>query len=258
MAAGRVYRTSTVQYLQRPVQNREDVNPLLTVEIASPLDVSYGSGTPITRARAVRDRMRPWPYLVNRQTRPRIDQSASGTDATATPSTINVPSVFTAMAGTVDDTTIPSTIAVPTTFGAPTISAGTTPTPARINVLTTFGTPSLPGSTSATATPTTIAVTTSFGSVAPAASAPNYTFTPPTVNDRPLGYDRRAPGRVFTHFASQPRGRNVWKLTNGTYTYDQPIDESTIAVTYHGGHQHPVTSAEAAALTAAGFGANIA
>lgn len=235
MAAGRVYRTSTVQYLQRPVQNREDVNPLLTVEIASPLDVSYGSGTPITRARAVRDRMRPWPYLVNRQTRPRIDQSASGTDATVTPSTIDVLSTFPAMVGEVDPTATPAIIAVPTTFGAPAVSAG------GVGI-----------------TPTTIAVTTTFGSVSPAASAPAYTFTPPTVNDRPLGYDTRAPGRVFTHFASQPRGRNVWKLTNGTYTYDQPIDESTIAVTYHGGHQHPVTSAEAAALTAAGFGANIA
>lgn len=49
-------------------------------------------------------------------------------------------------------------------------------------------------------------------------------------------------------------GRNVFKLIDGTYTEDDPWDESVIAKVYHGGHVHQLTAEEAAELTAAGYG----
>jgi len=49
----------------------------------------------------------------------------------------------------------------------------------------------------------------------------------------------------------------VFKLTNDSYTESQPGDMSTVAITYHGGHEHPVSVDEAASLTAAGYGSNL-
>lgn len=43
-----------------------------------------------------------------------------------------------------------------------------------------------------------------------------------------------------------------WVFESGT---KYPLDQPTVAVVYYGGHTYPVSSAEAAALTAAGFGA---
>jgi len=86
------------------------------------------------------------------------------------------------------------------------------------------------------------------------------TFVPPTDNlltfvDRTnpygLGY------RLFRFYAPLPRGRNVFLLTDGTFTENEPADFSTIATTYHGGHTHDITAEESAALTAAGYGAYI-
>jgi hypothetical protein len=54
-----------------------------------------------------------------------------------------------------------------------------------------------------------------------------------------------------------PRHANVWKLLDGTYTETQPYDLTTVAVTYYGGHVYSVSSSEAAALTAAGYAADI-
>ena len=93
-------------------------------------------------------------------------------------------------------------------------------------------------------------------------------FTPP-VSDRtptlaedyvyiePGGEDLTRLGvRLFSHFKQRAQGHNVWKKTDGTYTETQPLP-SEIALTYLGGHSHPVTDAEAAALTAAGYGDHI-
>lgn len=88
------------------------------------------------------------------------------------------------------------------------------------------------------------------GGVGPA--APVIIFTPPTVRDRPLGYDR-----LFRHFRNELRGVNVWKLIDGTYTQREPFDLALVAITYHGGHEYPVSAAEAASLTTAGYGANL-
>lgn len=80
-----------------------------------------------------------------------------------------------------------------------------------------------------------------------------YTFTPPTTADHPLGFEGKGPGAVFRYFAAQPRGRNVWKLTDGTYTFFQPFDPALIAIEYLGGHEYSVSADERASLIAAGF-----
>ena len=53
------------------------------------------------------------------------------------------------------------------------------------------------------------------------------------------------------------RGRNVYLLIDGTYTESQPGDWADIAKIYYGGHIIPITPAEQASLTAAGYGAYI-
>lgn len=86
------------------------------------------------------------------------------------------------------------------------------------------------------------------------------TFTPPTVIDvgSSLPNTKRDPAsRLARHLAPIARGVNVYKLNTGVYTEDEPVDATTIAVTYQGGHNHTVSAAEAALLTAAGYGANI-
>lgn len=84
--------------------------------------------------------------------------------------------------------------------------------------------------------------------------------------------------RLFRHFASTPRGRNVFLLTDGTVTETQPAnwnpDDPTgvvntswylgqATVTYAtqivrkvfwGGCANPITADEQAILTAAGYG----
>lgn len=50
------------------------------------------------------------------------------------------------------------------------------------------------------------------------------------------------------------RGRNVFKLVDGSFVEDQPWPDDIIEKTYHGGHIHDITAQEAADLTAAGYG----
>lgn len=86
-------------------------------------------------------------------------------------------------------------------------------------------------------------------------------FQPPTedtVSPVYLAPDKYYPvpplsQKLFRHYGSRTKGRNVWKLTNGTYTEVQPLDPDTVAVIYHGGHIYVVSDAEATALTAAGY-----
>ena len=89
------------------------------------------------------------------------------------------------------------------------------------------------------------------------------TFTPPTDNlynlsdfdvDQPFTAERRLAYSFLRHYAPLPRGRNVFKLNDGTYVENEPADMSTVAITYYGGHDHIVDAAEEAALVAAGYG----
>ena len=85
------------------------------------------------------------------------------------------------------------------------------------------------------------------------------TFTPPTdeIVRWADPFDSAIEHRLFRFLHAGERGRNVFKLTNSTYTEDQPGDMTTVAVTYHGGHSHTVSATEAAALTAAGYGSYV-
>ena len=85
------------------------------------------------------------------------------------------------------------------------------------------------------------------------------TFTPPTdeIVRWADPFDSAIEHRLFRFLHAGERGRNVFKLTNSSYTEDQPGDMTTVAVTYHGGHSHTVSATEAAALTAAGYGSYV-
>lgn len=63
--------------------------------------------------------------------------------------------------------------------------------------------------------------------------------------------------RLFRHFDNLPRGRNIYRLTDGTYIEDDPYDMADVTRTYYGGHIYEITATEVAELTAAGYGAYI-
>lgn len=62
---------------------------------------------------------------------------------------------------------------------------------------------------------------------------------------------------LFRHYGAVVEGVNVYLLTNGTVTLQHPADASTVSRVLFGGHTEPLTAAEAALLTAAGYAANI-
>lgn len=76
-------------------------------------------------------------------------------------------------------------------------------------------------------------------------------FEPPT--DDFVAWDDAGDDRL-SFVKPGPRGRNVFKMVDGSFTEYQPMDQDSIAITYHGGHVHTITDEEAADLTAAGYG----
>jgi len=91
-------------------------------------------------------------------------------------------------------------------------------------------------------------------------------FTPPTDNNVKVPFsangvvpsqEQRLAYRLARHVTAGKRGRNVYKLTDNTYTENQPGDMSTVSKTYYGGHATVITAAEVTSLTAAGYAANI-
>lgn len=93
-----------------------------------------------------------------------------------------------------------------------------------------------------------------------------YTFTPPTRTSVPaVAADtpswQQKPAKWTAAAALIPRGVNVYKLLDGTYTEKQPTSNvaftsgwEQVAVFYQGGAANPVDLDEATALTAAGYG----
>lgn len=63
--------------------------------------------------------------------------------------------------------------------------------------------------------------------------------------------------RLWRFFEPEARGRNVYKLDDGTYTEVDIRDEGQIVKIYYGGHINEITAEEVADLTAAGYGAYI-
>jgi hypothetical protein len=91
-------------------------------------------------------------------------------------------------------------------------------------------------------------------------------FTPPTTDDVPrLEADTRGPAALlFSRYARHRRGVNIYKYADGSYSTVDPVHLSAEVAgdvapvtTYYGGHIYTVTDTEAAALAAAGFGANL-
>ena len=72
-------------------------------------------------------------------------------------------------------------------------------------------------------------------------------FRPPTDNFvRPtlaenftkgsvLSQEQRLANRLASHYVPGARGRNVFLLTNGTFTENEPSDMDTVAKVYYGG-----------------------
>ena len=81
------------------------------------------------------------------------------------------------------------------------------------------------------------------------------TFSPPT-DDFVYWSDAQTTG-ILAYLRNGPRGRTVFKLTDGSYTENHPANVGDAEKTYHGGHIHQLTAAEEADLTAAGYGAYI-
>jgi hypothetical protein len=91
-------------------------------------------------------------------------------------------------------------------------------------------------------------------------------FTPPTDNfvrstlvenftkGIVLSKEQRLANRLAAHVRPTARGRNVYLLTNGTYTENEPSDMTTVTKVYYGGHNIEVDGSEVASLTAAGYG----
>ena len=67
-------------------------------------------------------------------------------------------------------------------------------------------------------------------------------------------HEARLAYMLYRHYTPTARGRNVYKLTDGTYTENEPPDMTTVATIYYGGHATEISSTEAASLTAAGYG----
>ena len=78
------------------------------------------------------------------------------------------------------------------------------------------------------------------------------TFEPPT--DDFVTWDAGKYDTILSNLKSGPRGRNVFKLTDGTYTESQPPTWEEVAVTYYGGHVYTLSAQEEADLIAAGYG----
>jgi len=66
-----------------------------------------------------------------------------------------------------------------------------------------------------------------------------------------------APDRLFFHTPQGIRAKNLYRLSNGTYTTTDPRRPELITRTYYGGHDIFLTDEEVTELTAAGYGASI-
>ena len=66
--------------------------------------------------------------------------------------------------------------------------------------------------------------------------------------------EKRLAYRLFRHYAPLPRGRNVYKLVDGSYIENEPYDMSLVSITFYGGHDNVVSAQEVSDLTAAGYG----
>lgn len=72
-----------------------------------------------------------------------------------------------------------------------------------------------------------------------------------------ISRDEKVRRNLAKFYPNAPRGRNVFWLTDGTFTEDDPPFQEDIRKVFYGGHENQITTEEEAALTAAGYGAYI-
>lgn len=78
------------------------------------------------------------------------------------------------------------------------------------------------------------------------------TFRPPT--DDLVFWAQPWERGIMRFLKPGPRGRNVFKMKDGSFTEDQPFDYENIDIVYHGGHIHTVSGQEEQDLRDAGYG----
>lgn len=79
-------------------------------------------------------------------------------------------------------------------------------------------------------------------------------FTPPVVRAVPSTLPERHPGNdLFRFYGPRSEGVNVYLMPGNLLTEQDPYSDLEALRVFHGGHIHPVTAAEAALLTAAGY-----
>ena len=81
-------------------------------------------------------------------------------------------------------------------------------------------------------------------------------FRPPNDDDFPWADYRQQTSkahRLFGFVGQGVRARNVFKLVDGTFTNDDPLDPALVDKVYYGAHVHFVTADEKADLVAAGY-----
>ena len=80
-----------------------------------------------------------------------------------------------------------------------------------------------------------------------------YTYNYPGATYR----DEGAANRLQRYNRTNVRVRNLYELTDGSYTTVDQRDQGQVAKLWLGGHDHYLTDAEVVELTTAGFGASI-
>jgi len=87
----------------------------------------------------------------------------------------------------------------------------------------------------------------------------SHIFRVPYTYNYPGGYfgDGDAANRLQRYNRTNVRVRNLYELTDGSYTTVDQRDQGQVVKLWLGGHDHYLTDAEVVELTAAGFGANI-
>ena len=139
-------------------------------------------------------------------------------------------------------------------------SGGTNVTVTVSPVAVTAGVPAVTISATLTASVTVIVtpVVVTVGIPAAALGTALWRLRMPTVTrGRTIGNPRtrteRMQNRLMRHFGTFTAEENVWVLTNGTVTTNQPAEWKDVAHVYFGGHVNIVGDAVKAQLTAAGF-----
>ena len=80
-------------------------------------------------------------------------------------------------------------------------------------------------------------------------------FVPPTENAVVYGdaLKRGLEWRLWRFYAPTLRGKNVYRLVDGSFVEVQPRDMSLVSRVFFGGHSNYVSDVEADALVAAGY-----